>query len=179
MDEVGRLRAGTPATLRLARELGIIDRAGINPAHEVGDADLVLVATPVAQMPENLRAHRAYPRKCRKPMAKHQRMSFAARAAFKRANCPSLFQRIPFPQKISGPSAASLPICIKARKWWLLHCRKIVTMARSYKTSVAHCSTDIYELTPETHDRFSPQSAICRILLLFRLGFIVWQDVMI
>jgi len=34
----------TPATLKLAQELGVIDRAGINPAHEVGDADLVLVA---------------------------------------------------------------------------------------------------------------------------------------
>lgn len=42
----------TPATLRVAQELGVIDRAGINPAHEIGDADIVLVATPVAQMPE-------------------------------------------------------------------------------------------------------------------------------
>ena len=42
----------TPATLRKAQELGVIDRAGINPAHEIGDADIVLVATPVAQMPE-------------------------------------------------------------------------------------------------------------------------------
>src|SRR5690242_1972755 len=42
----------TPATLKVAQELGVIDRAGINPAHEMGDADIVLVATPVAQMPE-------------------------------------------------------------------------------------------------------------------------------
>jgi len=42
----------TPATLKAARELGVIDRAGINPAHEIEDADLVLIATPVAQMPE-------------------------------------------------------------------------------------------------------------------------------
>ncbi|HOI52896.1 MAG TPA: prephenate dehydrogenase/arogenate dehydrogenase family protein, partial [Azonexus sp.] len=42
----------TPSTLRVAQELGVIDRAGINPAHEIGDADIVLVATPVAQMPE-------------------------------------------------------------------------------------------------------------------------------
>lgn len=41
-----------PATLREAQELGVIDRAGINPSHEIGDADLVLVATPVGQMPE-------------------------------------------------------------------------------------------------------------------------------
>ena len=41
----------TPASLQEALELGLIDRAGINPAHEMGDADLVLIATPVAQMP--------------------------------------------------------------------------------------------------------------------------------
>ena len=42
----------TPSTLRVAQELGVIDRAGINPTHEIEDADIVLVATPVAQMPE-------------------------------------------------------------------------------------------------------------------------------
>ena len=33
----------TPSTLRIARELGVIDRAGINPTHEIEDADIVLV----------------------------------------------------------------------------------------------------------------------------------------
>ena len=42
----------TPPTLRRAQELGVIDRAGINPTHEIEDADIVLVATPVAQMAE-------------------------------------------------------------------------------------------------------------------------------
>src|SRR5512139_1747568 len=42
----------TPSTLRIAQELGVIDRAGINPTHEIEDADIVLVATTVAQMPE-------------------------------------------------------------------------------------------------------------------------------
>src|SRR5574343_1783073 len=42
----------TPSTLRAAQQLGVIDRAGINPAHEISDADIVLVASPVAQMPE-------------------------------------------------------------------------------------------------------------------------------
>ncbi|MDR3054552.1 MAG: prephenate dehydrogenase/arogenate dehydrogenase family protein [Zoogloeaceae bacterium] len=40
-----------PASLAAARELGLIDRAGIHPARELFDADLVLVATPVGQMP--------------------------------------------------------------------------------------------------------------------------------
>ena len=39
-------------TLKQALELGIIDRIGANPGQEVVDADLVLIATPVGQMPE-------------------------------------------------------------------------------------------------------------------------------
>ncbi|MFO1346685.1 MAG: prephenate dehydrogenase/arogenate dehydrogenase family protein [Rhodocyclaceae bacterium] len=39
-------------TLKQALELGIIDRIGANPGQEVADADLVLIATPVGQMPE-------------------------------------------------------------------------------------------------------------------------------
>ncbi|WP_153108997.1 prephenate dehydrogenase [Propionivibrio limicola] len=39
-------------TLTEALHLGIIDRVGANPGQEVVDADLVLIATPVGQMPE-------------------------------------------------------------------------------------------------------------------------------
>jgi len=38
------------ATLNEANQLGILDRIGDDVAREVGDADIVLVATPVAQM---------------------------------------------------------------------------------------------------------------------------------
>jgi prephenate dehydrogenase len=44
------------ATLQQAQQLGIIDRIGQDVAAEVGDADLVLLATPVGQMAE-LMAH--------------------------------------------------------------------------------------------------------------------------
>ncbi len=40
------------ASLTQALELGIIDRVGANVGQEVADADLVLIATPVGQMPE-------------------------------------------------------------------------------------------------------------------------------
>jgi prephenate dehydrogenase len=40
----------THATLEEARRLGILDRIGEDEAREVADADLVLLATPVAQM---------------------------------------------------------------------------------------------------------------------------------
>ncbi len=39
-------------SLTQALDLGIIDRVGANPCQEVVDADLVLLATPVGQMPE-------------------------------------------------------------------------------------------------------------------------------
>jgi len=40
------------ATLEQARQLGILDRIGQDVAAEVGDADLILLATPVGQMAE-------------------------------------------------------------------------------------------------------------------------------
>ena len=40
------------ATLTQALDLGVIDRVGANPGQEVADADMVLIATPVGQMPE-------------------------------------------------------------------------------------------------------------------------------
>src|SRR5512139_883585 len=39
-------------TLREAQQLGILDRVGCDLAAELGDADLVLLATPVGQMPD-------------------------------------------------------------------------------------------------------------------------------
>jgi prephenate dehydrogenase len=40
------------ATLTQAVDLGVIDRLGVNLGQEISDADLVLIATPVGQMPE-------------------------------------------------------------------------------------------------------------------------------
>jgi prephenate dehydrogenase len=40
------------SSLTQALDLGIIDRVGANPGQEVADADLVLIATPVGQLPE-------------------------------------------------------------------------------------------------------------------------------
>ena len=40
------------ATLQQAQQLGIIDRVGSDMAAEIGDADLILLATPVGQMAE-------------------------------------------------------------------------------------------------------------------------------
>ena len=45
----------SPQTLAQARQLGIIDRIGQDVAAETADADLVLIATPVAQMADIFR----------------------------------------------------------------------------------------------------------------------------
>jgi len=42
----------TPKSLKAAYDLGIIDEVGINPGTDVREADLIMVATPVGQMPE-------------------------------------------------------------------------------------------------------------------------------
>ena len=48
-------------TLTQALDLGIIDRVGANAGQEVADADLVLIATPVGQMPEIMARIAPYP----------------------------------------------------------------------------------------------------------------------
>ena len=51
VEEVGGFGRSL-GTLTQALDLGIIDRVGANAGQEVADADLVLIATPVGQMPE-------------------------------------------------------------------------------------------------------------------------------
>lgn len=146
----------TPATLRNAQELGVIDRAGINPAHEIGDADIVLVATPVAQMPEIFA--RIVPYLGPKTVVTDGGSTkgdvvAAARAAFGER----IGQFVPAHPiagaENSGPSAAR----------WDLYCGKkvvVTPLAENADDTLDHvkrawslCGADIYELTPEMHDR--------------------------
>lgn len=146
----------TPATLRNAQELGVIDRAGINPAHEIGDADIVLVATPVAQMPEIFA--RIVPYLGPKTVVTDGGSTkgdvvAAARAAFGER----IGQFVPAHPiagaENSGPAAA---------RWDLYQGKKVVMtpLAENADDTLDHvkrawslCGADIYELTPEMHDR--------------------------
>lgn len=146
----------TPATLRVAQELGVIDRAGINPGHEIGDADIVLVATPVAQMPEIFARILPYlgPNTIVTDGGSTKGdVVAAARAAFGER----IGQFVPAHPiagaENSGPSAA---------RWDLYRGKKVVvtplpenaddTLDR-IKRAWSLCGADIYELTPEMHDR--------------------------
>lgn len=146
----------TPATLRNAQELGVIDRAGINPAHEIGDADIVLVATPVAQMPEIFA--RIVPYLGPKTVVTDGGSTkgdvvAAARAAFGER----IGQFVPAHPiagaENSGPAAA---------RWDLYQGKKVVVtpLPENSDETLDHvkrawslCGADIYELTPEMHDR--------------------------
>lgn len=146
----------TPATLRAAQAIGVIDRAGINPAHEIGDADIVLVATPVAQMPEIFARIAPYlgPRTIVTDGGSTKGdVVAAARAAFG----DRIGQFVPAHPiagaENSGPAAARAD---------LYNGKKVVitplpentddTLDR-IKSAWALCGADVFELTPELHDR--------------------------
>lgn len=146
----------TPATLRVAQELGVIDRAGINPVHEIEDADLVLVATPVAQMPEIFERIVPYlgpqtivtdggSTKCD--------VVAAARAAFG----DRIGQFVPA-HPIAGAENSG-PLAARSD---LYQDKKVVVtpIPENSDETLDHvkrawslCGADIYELTPENHDR--------------------------
>lgn len=146
----------TPATLKAAQELLVIDRAGINPAHEIGDADIVLVATPVAQMPEIFSRIAPYlgPGTIVTDGGSTKGdVVAAARAAFG----DKIGQFVPAHPiagaENSGPAAAHGN---------LYRGKKVVVtplpensdeVLDRVKRAWALCGADIYELSPEMHDR--------------------------
>ncbi|UCV27223.1 prephenate dehydrogenase [Ferribacterium limneticum] len=146
----------TPSTLRTAQELGVIDRAGINPLHEIEDADIVLVATPVAQMPEIFSRIAPYlgPNTIVTDGGSTKGdVVAAARAAFGDRICQFVPAHPIAGAENSGPSAA---------RWDLYQGKKVVVtpLPENSDDALDHikrawslCGADIYELTPAMHDR--------------------------
>ncbi|HNN40798.1 MAG TPA: prephenate dehydrogenase/arogenate dehydrogenase family protein [Nitrospira sp.] len=146
----------TPATLKLAQELGVIDRAGINPAHEVGDADIVLVATPVAQMPEIFERIVPYlgPDTIITDGGSTKGDVVAAARAALKGHIGKFVPAHPIAgAENSGPGAARAD---------LYRGKKVVVTPLPennderldrVKRAWALCGADIHELTPEMHDR--------------------------
>lgn len=146
----------TPATLRVAQQLGVIDRAGINPTHEIEEADIILVATPVAQMPEIFARIEPYigPNTIVTDGGSTKGdVVAAARAAFGER----IGQFVPAHPiagaENSGPSAARCD---------LYRGKKVVVTPLPensddsldrIKRAWSLCGADIYELTPGMHDR--------------------------
>lgn len=146
----------TPATLRKAQELGVIDRAGINPAHEIGDADIVLVATPVAQMPEIFERIVPYlgPDTIITDGGSTKGDVVAAARAALKGHIGKFVPAHPIAgAENSGPGAARAD---------LYRGKKVVVTPLPennderldrVKRAWALCGADIHELTPEMHDR--------------------------
>lgn len=146
----------TPATLRKAQELGVIDRAGINPLHEIGDADIVLVATPVAQMVDIFERIAPYLGPDTVLTDGGSTKGDVVRAA-RAALGDRIAQFVPAHPiagaENSGPAAA---------RWDLYQGKKVVVTPLDensddaldhIKRAWSLCGADIYELTPEMHDR--------------------------
>ncbi len=162
----------TPATLKQAQGLGVIDRAGINPAHEVGDADIVLVATPVAQMPEIF--ERIVPYLGPETIVTDGGSTkgdvvAAARTAFK-GHIGKFVPAHPIAgAENSGPGAARADL-YRGKK-------AVVTPLPEnnderldrVKRAWALCGADIHELTPEMHDRVFAAVSHLPHLLAFAL----------
>lgn len=146
----------TPATLRTAQELGVIDRAGINPAHEIGDADIVLVATPVAQMPEIFARIEPYLGPATVVTDGGSTKADVVAAA-RRAFSGKVGQFVPA-HPIAGAENSG-PV---AARFDLYQGKKVVVtpLAENSDESLDHikrawalCGADIYELQPAIHDR--------------------------
>ena len=146
----------TPATLRTAQELGVIDRAGFNPTHELCDADLVLIATPVAQMPDILERILPYlgpETVVTDAGSTKQDVVAAARNIFGERIAQFVPAHPIAGAENSGPAAA---------RFDLFQGKKVVvtplaensdeTLDR-VKRAWSLCGADIHELSPEQHDQ--------------------------
>jgi hypothetical protein len=166
--------------LRKAQELGVIDRAGINPTHEIEDADIVLVATPVAQMADIFDRIAPYLGPNTVVTDGGSTKGDVVRAA--RAGLGDRIGQFVPAHPIagaenSGPSAA---------RWDLYQGKKVVVtpLPENNDDALDHikrawslCGADIYELTPEMHDRVLPPSVICRICCPMR-WCLIWRCAM-
>ena len=146
----------TPKSLKAAYDLGIIDEVGINPGADVREADLILVATPVGQMPEIFQRIAPYlgPQTIVTDAGSTKSdVVEAARAAFGN----KIHQFVP-----GHPIAGAETSGAAASKADLYHGRKVVLTPllenavediEKVKRAWELCGADVRILDAETHDR--------------------------
>ena len=137
----------TPATLRSAQQLGVIDRAGINPNHEIEDADIILVATPVRPDAGDFQPH------CALSRAEYHRYRwwFGPREMLSPLRAPplvtesaSLFRAHPIAgAENSGPSAARYDLLKASRLCYALPENSDDSLDH-IKRAWSLCGADIY-----------------------------------
>lgn len=146
----------TPAALREAQELGVIDRAGINPAHELPEADLVLIATPVGAMPPIMAKIAPYlgPETLVTDGGSTKTdVVAAARQAFG-GNLSHFIPAHPIAGAENSGAAAARDDLYRGRKVVVTPLAENADGALDrVKRAWSLCGADIYELSPEDHDR--------------------------
>lgn len=146
----------TPKSLKAAYDLGIIDEVGINPGADVREADLILVASPVGQMPEIFQRIAPY-------LGEHTIVTDAGStkgdvvAAAREAFGDKIGQFVP-----GHPIAGAETSGAAASKVDLYQGRKVVLTPLPENTPEAVqkvqrawelCGADVHILDAETHDR--------------------------
>lgn len=143
-------------TLAQALDLGVIDRVGANPGQEVADADLVLIATPVGQMPEIMARIAPYlgpETVVTDGGSTKSDVVAAARAAFG-DRIGQFVPAHPIAGAENSGAAAARPDLYCERKVVLtpLPENPVLNVAR-VRSAWEWCGARIFELTPAEHDR--------------------------
>lgn len=143
-------------SLKQAVDLGVIDRMGVNAGQEVSDADLVLLATPVAQMPEIMARIAPYLRE--RTLLTDGGSTKADVVAAARATLGGAVGRFVPAHPIAGAensgAAAARADLYREKKVVLtpLAENAVLDVAR-VRSAWEWCGAQIHELTPEAHDR--------------------------
>ena len=160
------------ATLMQAQSLGIIDRLGANAGQEVIDADLVLLATPVAQMPEIMERIAPYlgPNtvvtdggSTKSDVVVEARYAFAERVG-------QFVPAHPIAGAENSGAAAARADLYREKKVVLtpLPENSVLNVAR-VRSAWEWCGAQIHELKPEEHDRIFAAVSHLPHLLSFAL----------
>lgn len=144
------------STLTQALDLGVIDRLGVNPGQEVSDADLVLIATPVGQMPEIMSRVAPYlgpDTVVTDGGSTKSDVVAAARAAFGE-RVGQFVPAHPIAGAENSGAAAAKANLYRERKVVLtpLAENSVLNVAR-VRSAWEWCGAQIHELTPAEHDR--------------------------
>ncbi len=143
-------------SLTQALDLGIIDRVGANPCQEVVDADLVLLATPVGQMPEIMA--RIAPYLGAQTLVTDGGSTKCDVVAAARAHLGDKIARFVPAHPIAGAensgAAAARADLYREKKVVLtpLPENRVLDVAR-IRSAWEWCGADVHELHPEAHDR--------------------------
>ena len=160
------------ATLMQAQSLGIIDRLGANAGQEVADADLVLLATPVAQMPEIMERIAPYlgPNTVVTDGGSTKSDVVAEARRIFGAQIGQFVPAHPIAGAENSGAAAARPDLYRDKKVVLtpLPENPVLNVAR-VRSAWEWCGAQIHELAPEDHDRIFAAVSHLPHLLSFAL----------